>query len=304
MKKKIPVILDTDIGCDIDDSWALALALKSPELELKLVTTEEGDPVYRAKLCAKLLSAAGREDVPIGLGIPTSEDYRNIRQLVEDYELSSYPNVLEDGVQAIIDTVMSSEEKVTIIAIGPFKNLAAAVEKEPRIMENSRILGVCGNVHNGAFDEFNWYPILGSESNIRSDLDAYRRSFEKQGWEVEMVPLDLTGNLRLPLELYNRISERRGVDPLIDVLMESCDVWYKNMNFDFHGESSCLFDTAGIYAAYTHENMEYQVLPIRTTDDSLTLINFKEGKDMDVAIRWYDRMEFLRYLTDRLCDGL
>lgn len=304
MKKKIPVILDTDIGCDIDDSWALALALKSPELELKLVTTEEGDPVYRAKLCAKLLSAAGREDVPIGLGIPTSEDYRNIRQLVEDYELSSYPNVLEDGVQAIIDTVMSSEEKVTIIAIGPFKNLAAAVEKEPRIMENSRILGVCGNVHNGAFDEFNWYPILGSESNIRSDLDAYRRSFEKRGWEVEMVPLDLTGNLRLPSELYNRISERRGVDPLIDVLMESCDVWYKNMNFDFHGESSCLFDTAGIYAAYTHENMEYQELPIRTTDDSLTLINFKEGKDMDVAIRWYDRMEFLRYLTDRLCDGL
>ena len=192
MKKKIPVILDTDIGSDLDDSWALAFLLKCPELDLKLITTEEGDAVYKAKLCAKMLSAAGREDVPVGLGISTFADVSNIADWVEDYDLSSYPNVIEDGVQALIDTVMSSKEKVTILAIGPFKTLAAAVEKEPRIMEKSKILGVCGNIHNGAYEEIHWYPVLGSEANIRSDLDAYRRTVEREGWEIEMVPLDLT----------------------------------------------------------------------------------------------------------------
>lgn len=301
MKKKIPIILDTDIGSDLDDTWALAMLLKSPELDLRLITTEEGDNAYKAKLCAKMLSYAGVTDIPIGLGIATDADNSNIADWVEDYDLSDYPLVIEDGVQAIIDTVMASEEKITILAIGPFKNLAAAVERDPRIIEKSRILGVCGNIYNGAAAEYNWYYPLGSEANISADLDAYRRSVEKEGWEIEMVPLDLTGNLYLEPEFYSRIEAKRETDPIIRALMESCEVWYKNMNFNFYGRSSCLFDTAGVYAAITHENMEYQVLPLKVSDDSRTFINTKEGKDMNVAIRWYDKSKFYEFLTDRLC---
>lgn len=301
MEKKIPVILDTDIGSDLDDSWALAMLLKSPEFDLRLITTEEGDNVYKAKLCAKMLSYAGITDIPIGLGIATDADVSNISEWVDDFDLSSYPNVIEDGVQAIIDTVMSSDEKITILAIGPFKNLAAAVEREPRIIERSRILGVCGNIYNGAAAEYNWYYPLGSEANISADLDAYRRSVEKEGWEIEMVPLDLTGNLYLEPELYAKVEARKDFDPIIKALMESCEAWYKKTEFNFYGRSSCLFDTAGVYAAITHENMEYQTLPLKVSDDSRTFINTKEGKDMNVAIRWYDKSKFYEFLTDRLC---
>ena len=56
---RIPVILDTDIGDDIDDTWALVLLLKSPELDLKLVVGDQGKPLYRARLIAKLLQVAG-----------------------------------------------------------------------------------------------------------------------------------------------------------------------------------------------------------------------------------------------------
>jgi len=68
--KKIPVILDTDIGFDIDDLWALVMILKSPELDIKLITTDTGDTYYRAKLVAKTLEIANRTDIPIGVGIP------------------------------------------------------------------------------------------------------------------------------------------------------------------------------------------------------------------------------------------
>src|SRR5580704_7918673 len=63
-----PVILDTDIGDDIDDTWALGLLLQSPELDLKLVVGDYGKVEYRAKLLAKFLQRAGRGDVAVGLG--------------------------------------------------------------------------------------------------------------------------------------------------------------------------------------------------------------------------------------------
>jgi hypothetical protein len=53
--RRVPVILDTDIGDDIDDSWALPLLLRSPELDVKLITTATGDTTYRARLTARLL---------------------------------------------------------------------------------------------------------------------------------------------------------------------------------------------------------------------------------------------------------
>ncbi|MGB9604069.1 MAG: hypothetical protein ACPMAG_14890, partial [Limisphaerales bacterium] len=70
--KRISVILDTDIGDDIDDTWALGLLLKSPELDVKLVVGDYGKPLYRAKIIAKFLETVGRTDIPIGMGIDTS----------------------------------------------------------------------------------------------------------------------------------------------------------------------------------------------------------------------------------------
>lgn len=64
----IPIVLDTDIGFDVDDVWALAFLLRCPEFDVKLITTCTGDTRYRAALVAKLLQIAGRTDIPIGIG--------------------------------------------------------------------------------------------------------------------------------------------------------------------------------------------------------------------------------------------
>ena len=65
----IPVIFDTDAGTDIDDLYALALILAHPELELLGVVTADGDTQARARLVAKMLRLAGREDVPVRAGL-------------------------------------------------------------------------------------------------------------------------------------------------------------------------------------------------------------------------------------------
>ena len=65
----IPVILDTDIGDDIDDTWALGFLLRCPELDLKLVVGDNGKVEYRARLLARFLERAGRTNVAVGLGV-------------------------------------------------------------------------------------------------------------------------------------------------------------------------------------------------------------------------------------------
>ena len=63
------LILDTDIGTDIDDAWALLLALASPELDLRCVTLVHADLEIRAKIALKLLKLAGRAEVPVAKGL-------------------------------------------------------------------------------------------------------------------------------------------------------------------------------------------------------------------------------------------
>jgi inosine-uridine nucleoside N-ribohydrolase len=67
--RPIPVVLDTDIGGDIDDALGLALVLASPELELRAVTTVSGDTSLRARIAARMMQAAGRPDIPLGRGV-------------------------------------------------------------------------------------------------------------------------------------------------------------------------------------------------------------------------------------------
>src|SRR5277367_5958920 len=66
------IIIDTDIGDDVDDAFAVALALRSPELEILGVTTTFGDTETRARLVDRMLGEAGRRDIPVAVGAPTS----------------------------------------------------------------------------------------------------------------------------------------------------------------------------------------------------------------------------------------
>ena len=64
----IPVIFDTDIGSDIDDTWALVQILKTPELDVKLIATDRDHTVYRTKLICKMLEVANCTHLPVAMG--------------------------------------------------------------------------------------------------------------------------------------------------------------------------------------------------------------------------------------------
>ena len=111
-----PVILDTDIGIDIDDTWALAFLLVSPELDLKLVVTDSHDTAGKARLAAKFLQCVGRSDVPVGIGIKQDDVIGPLAEWVKDYSLGNYAGTIhEDGIQAMIDVINKKTELENIL---------------------------------------------------------------------------------------------------------------------------------------------------------------------------------------------
>ena len=284
---RIPVILDTDIGDDIDDTWALAMLLNSPELDLKLVTTAYGNTTYRAKLVAKLLEIAGRTDVPVGIGTVQSDVEGVQAPWVADYDLRQYPGqVFTDGVGAMIETILSSPQPVTLISIGPLPNISAALAREPRIAERVRFVGMHGSLRR----EYNGQAGSCPEWNVVADIQASQRVFTA-AWPMTITPLDTCGLVVLREEKYRAV--RDCPRPLARAVMENYRIWAAGNNCPERAEvkSSTLYDTVAVYLAFAREFCVMQEMGVRVTDDGYTRED-ESAKHMQVALDWRDQATF------------
>jgi inosine-uridine nucleoside N-ribohydrolase len=295
----VPVVLDTDIGDDIDDTWALAYLLRSPELELRMVLTDYGDTVYRAKVAAKLLEVAGRGDVPVGIGIRQAEEGGRQSAWVEGYDLGSYPGAVhEDGVQALIELIRESEQPIRVIAIGPAPNIRAALERAPDIAERAAFFGMYGSVRKG----YGGNPEPEPEWNVRAD-PASVRAILAAPWAVTLTPLDTCGLVRLAGEDYAAV--RDSDDPLARAVIENYRIWLPHVDWlpEDPGrpdrESTVLFDTVAVYMAFAEELLEFEDLTLRVTDEGHT-IEDPEGRPARCALRWVDRGRFERHVAARV----
>jgi len=294
----IPVILDTDIGDDIDDTWALALLLKSPELDLKLVVGDYGKAQYRARLLAKFLDRAGRSDVPVGIGLDIAPHGEGGQAAwIKDYEIKSYRGKIQaDGVQAIIDAVMESPQTVTLICIGPVPNIAEALKREPRIAQHARFVGMQGSVRAGYGEVKPPEP----EWNVECDPKACQQVFTA-GWDMTITPLDTCSLVTLTGDKYRRVRE--ATDGIAANVIANYRVWVASdpkLAVDIADRrSSTLFDTVAVYLAVRQDLLVMEKLGIRVTDDGHTVID-PQAKQVNVATKWKDLGAFEDLLVERL----
>ena len=296
-KHPIPVILATDIGDDIDDTWALGFLLKCPELSLKLVATEYGKSQYRAKLLAKFLERTGHADIPIAVG-PDVEPRGEGPQAdwIKGYDLSSYPGpVHSDGVGAMIDLIVRSPQPVTLICIGPMPNTAAALKREPQIAHRARFVGMDGSVRLG----YGGAKLPCAEWNVKADVAAAKKGLSAD-WDITITPLDTCGLVTLDGERYQRMLNSR--DPVAATIVENYRIWSKAGNTAAEAErhSSTLFDTVAVYLAFARQFCKMERLGLRVTDDGFTVID-DQAKQMGVATAWNDLDGFRDLLVNRLC---
>ena len=299
---RIRVILDTDIGNDIDDTWALAMLLRSPRFDLRLVTTTDGQPEYRARLVAKLLTIAGRNEIPIGLGPdagkPTGKEKES--RWLGNYQLSEYKGlVLCDGVGEMIRTIKSSRRPVTVISIGPLQTLAAALDRDPSIARNVNWVGMQGSVFKG----YNGSDKPGPEFNVKLAIPAARRVFAAPWRTAAITPLDTCGlpGVSLSGAQYHQIQ--RSDDPLLRAIIDSYAAWSGAADRNQHNASTTLYDTVAVYLADPANRglLQLQTHPIAVTNDGMTVV--KDGaRPMNVATGWNDLAAYRDYLVHVLTE--
>ncbi|MGH2758277.1 MAG: nucleoside hydrolase [Actinomycetota bacterium] len=212
----VPLILDTDIGTDVDDALALAFALRHSGIELRAVTTVADDVVKRAHIATKLLRIAGREDVPVAPGVGWTEPPAGRRSwfghegkdLLD--ESDRFPEFERDAVSLLLET-----GDTELATVGVQSNIAAALDRDPGFASRIPRLHVMGGVFEAIADR-HW-----GEHNLSVDPDASLRALNA-GIPTRYTPLNVT--LGAPL-LRSHLEALRGGDELCRALARLVDIW-------------------------------------------------------------------------------
>ncbi len=152
---KIPVILDTDIGTDIDDALCLSYLLKQPKCDLLGITTECGDTIARAKLASSICRRVGRDDMPIFPGAPMPFIGPQLQSIVpQATALEKWSHRLEYAENSAIpylrDTIRSRPGEITLLTIGPLTNIGVLFALYPDIPGLlKRLVLMCGSFFDG-----------------------------------------------------------------------------------------------------------------------------------------------------------
>ncbi|RPG49334.1 MAG: hypothetical protein CBB61_007945 [Gammaproteobacteria bacterium TMED1] len=294
--KTIPVIIDTDIGSDIDDTWALAMAFGCPELDIKLITTCTGDTTYRAKIVCKFLEHVGHTEIPVGLGLTFDSLSENQRAYIDGYQLRDYPGeIIDDGVRAMADIIMQSEETVTLICLGPLQNIQKLLQIEPRITKKARFVGMHGAIFRG----YKGTNDVQAEYNIVQHVDSAKTVFSSD-LDMIITPLDTCGMISLEGDNYQAVAKATN-KTMIEVIT-NYEIWLRALgakDVESINRSSTLFDTVAIYLALDNALLEMKKLCIKITDEGKTVVD-ETGKEMSVAIEWRDQRTFYDFLINRL----
>lgn len=254
------VLIDTDIGDDIDDALALALALCSPEIVLLGVTTVSGDTLKRAKLAAHILKVYEHKEIPVAAGQQVP--------LLLRHRPSGVPQaaILDQGTpfdifspipapEFIIQAALAQHGTITLFCLGPLTNIATALMIEPRLFLAIRNIIMIGGTTG--------FPI--PEWNMRNDAQAAKIVL------ASGIPITLLGwNITMRCQLRESDIEklRNQNSPQTRLLSQLLAVWQRHRP-RWHPRLPFLHDPLAIVAFCAPDLFHFEVMTARVLTHSL-----------------------------------
>lgn len=246
-----PVFIDTDIGDDIDDALALALAARSPEIELVGVSTVFGETRQRARLAAHLLRAFERPAVPVaaGCGEPLKRRHRpsGVPQAAlldsrEQYRLSEL-----DGPDLLLQTARTQAGRLTLLCLGPLTNLATALSREPALIRQIARVILMGGTSGLPWPEW----------NVRSDALAARLVLTA-GLPITLIGWNITRRCQMRAQELTQL--RAGQAERTRLLWQLIQIWQRHRP-RWHPELPYLHDPLTIVALCAPELLTFAPTP-------------------------------------------
>lgn len=227
----IKLLLDTDIGSDIDDAVALAYLLAQPECDLLGISTCTGDTQQRAALAAAICDTAGRPDIPIHAGPPgpffTGPGQAHVPQYKALQNRKHRTGFPDDAVQYLRQTIRQHPGEITLLAIGPLTNIALLFKLDPGIpallkqlvLMNGTFTGFPddGHGHGGGPGRKEW--------NVRCDPFASAIVYDANCPGHVSVGLDVTHRCHM---FSGEIRKRFNAGPApLPLVAEFAEVWFE-----------------------------------------------------------------------------
>lgn len=260
------VILDTDIGDDVDDVFALGLALTSPELKILGITSAWGDTALRSQMIDRLLCETGRSDIPVRTGIATKTTTIFTQKA---WASEGIEREHGDAVSFLLEQIRLNPGEITLIAVGPLTNIGAAIDRDPETFRKlKRVVMMGGSVYRG-YGDLGYTPHREpmAEYNIMMDIPSAQKLF-RSGVPIFMMPLDST---QIKFDEVKRAMLASISTPLTDTLQILTAEW----SLSTQQTTPTLFDA--VAAAYAIKPEVCPTTPLRIEVDDAGFTRVQPG---------------------------
>jgi inosine-uridine nucleoside N-ribohydrolase len=226
------VIVDMDIGDDIDDAFALGLLLQSPEIDIIGITTAWGDTALRAQLLERMLRETGHSQIPIAQGVRTVNNPQPFTQA--RYARRGKPLPQVDGISFMLEQIQRQPGQITLLALGPLTNIGAAITRDAATFGKLKQVVMMGGSVRSGYRKSQYVPArpADKEYNIVSDIASAQKLFTS-GVPIVMMPVDST---QIRLDEVERNALLGHGSPLTDQLallyhqwIDAYQPWSSNM---------------------------------------------------------------------------
>lgn len=287
--QKHKVIFDSDLGGDIDDAFALALLLSSPEIEVLGIVMADGNTEARARVATKFLKETGYEDIPLILGRQTHEGFNTQFDWAKEQQISA----LEiSGVDFILQQLDLYPNEVTLITVGPVTNMQDLLSKDPTALARcKRVVSMFGSFYVG----YDAWPVPTNEWNVRANVSA-SQVFVSSDSNIEYLPLDATGHVKLLQD--NREKAFTADNKFAKPLAELYQLWRKET---WAYPDLTLFDAVAIGYVLWPELFKGRPAHVEVVGEGYTIIQESIPANSVVVLE-IDSNEFINRMLDRICN--
>lgn len=289
------IIIDTDIGYDIADTWALNFMLSTNLFDVKLISVTHGDIDYQVALVAKILKLLNREHIPIVRGVGNLNNQYPQKRWLEDFDLKEYNGVIYDSLSLAYEEVLANNNDVIVAGIAPFTSLSTIIPILKKY--NTKIVAMAGSFKYSYFDKKG----IVVERNISSCVAAAKK-FLSSDLNITLLPLDVCNKMIISGDIYQKI--RSLLTDIASIVSENYDIWQEDYvgpikKFDINISSSVLLDLAPALYLLFPQNFEVMEKNIYVDDNGFTLIG---GRHLiNVAFNVHKLSLMLKFAGEQYC---
>jgi purine nucleosidase len=269
--EKQKIIFDCDLGGDIDDAFAVALVLTSPEFEVLGLVMDHGNTPKRAQIACRMLYETGMEHIPVVVGRHTpgivGEDTLpagDSQQFVWAEGFDKYKPIKQVAADFIIENLHKYPGEVILFTVGPVPNIQDVLQKDPQALKLAkRVVSMFGSFYMGYGTGSPPTP----EWNVRADIKAAQK-FVQAGANITFAGLDITTFVKLNEAYRTHIFQRQS--PLTDALSGLYTLW----RFEGYARSDpTLFDVVAVGMVLWPELFTVRSVHVVVDDQGFTRID-------------------------------